>query len=92
MTTTILDATQMRTRSDAHAYLKEQLNFPDYYGNNLDALHDCLTEMGPIEVTFINFDDGGDFFLKVYRVFKDSAKENDKLRLLEGTCCVPEKN
>ena len=29
-----------------HEYLAEKLDFPDYYGNNLDALYDCLTEMG----------------------------------------------
>ena len=28
-----------------HNYLKKQLNFPDYYGENLDALYDCLTEI-----------------------------------------------
>ena len=28
-----------------HEYIKEQLEFPDYYGNNLDALYDCLGEV-----------------------------------------------
>lgn len=26
-------------------YIKKQFNFPDYYGENLDALYDCLTEI-----------------------------------------------
>ena len=30
---------------DIHGILKESLNFPDYYGGNLDALFDCLTDM-----------------------------------------------
>lgn len=25
-----------------HRYLAEKLHFPDYYGKNLSALHDCL--------------------------------------------------
>ena len=39
----ILDAKCMQERKEAHAYLKKELNLPDYYGNNLDALYDCLT-------------------------------------------------
>ena len=30
---------------DIHETLKERLQFPDYYGKNLDALFDCLTDM-----------------------------------------------
>lgn len=30
----------------SHDYLKEELSFPDYYGKNLDALYDCLTDIG----------------------------------------------
>ncbi len=28
-----------------HAALQHSLSFPDYYGANLDALYDCLTEL-----------------------------------------------
>jgi len=28
-----------------HKSLKRELPFPDYYGNNLDALNDCLSEI-----------------------------------------------
>lgn len=40
-----LDARQMRTKEEAHTYLKESLELPEYYGNNLDALYDCLGDM-----------------------------------------------
>lgn len=30
---------------DPHEAIKEALDFPDYYGKNLDALFDCLTEV-----------------------------------------------
>ena len=40
---------------DGHDYLKEILNFPDYYGKNLDALYDCLCEIGAeTEIVLIN--------------------------------------
>ena len=40
----ILDGRKMTDKEATHEYLKEQLQFPDYYGCNLDALYDCLTE------------------------------------------------
>ena len=30
---------------EIHEVLKRDLEFPDYYGGNLDALWDCLTDM-----------------------------------------------
>lgn len=42
----ILDFEDITSKSGLHQYLKEQLELPDYYGNNLDALHDCLSERG----------------------------------------------
>ncbi len=37
--------TQSWNRKNAHKYLKTALNFPDYYGENLDAFNDSLGDM-----------------------------------------------
>ena len=35
-----------------HAFLKKTLGFPEYYGANLNALADCLSEAGePLSIT-----------------------------------------
>lgn len=44
--TFFLDGRLMTSRAQTHAYLKEVLALPEYYGNNLDALYDVLTERG----------------------------------------------
>lgn len=44
MDTIFLDAAAMPDRETAHRYLAGQLAFPDYYGKNLDALFDLLSE------------------------------------------------
>ncbi|MCH5268592.1 MAG: barstar family protein [Lachnospiraceae bacterium] len=49
-----LDFSGIDDKEYLHQYLKQQLNLPDYYGNNLDALHDCLTEKKSIRVITIN--------------------------------------
>ena len=41
-----LNGKAMGSREEMHAHLRRRLKLPDYYGNNLDALFDCLTEMG----------------------------------------------
>ena len=32
-------------KNEIHNYLKKKMKFPDYYGGNLDALYDCLTDI-----------------------------------------------
>ena len=41
-----LDGRLMTDRTATHEYLKDKLALPDYYGKNLDALYDLLTEPG----------------------------------------------
>lgn len=33
-------------KTNPYQYLKEKLNLPEYFGYNLDALYDCLTDIG----------------------------------------------
>ncbi|MBO5066568.1 MAG: barstar family protein [Clostridia bacterium] len=40
-----------RSVYDIHEKIQEGLKFPGYYGKNLDALWDCLTDMdSPVEI------------------------------------------
>ena len=45
----VLDCAEIRTRNDLHDALTTLLPLPEWYGRNLDALHDCLTD--PMEPT-----------------------------------------
>ncbi len=42
---TELDGGQIRTCGAFHALLARALGFPAWYGGNLDALYDCLTDL-----------------------------------------------
>lgn len=63
-------------KEDGHDYLMEILNFPEYYGKNLDALYDCLTEI-ECEIELINSQDVDKDMIDT---FVDAAFENDFLK------------
>ena len=80
MTHIILDGSAIRDRADLHALLEARLALPDWYGKNLDALHDCLTDLRDVTVVLRNAgamtEALGDYGDKVLRVFRDSSEEN----------------
>ena len=78
----ILDARCMGERVKAHEYLKEQLELPRYYGNNLDALYDCLTELNDTIIIIENQDTANSYFDKIYRVMQEAGKRNDELTIV----------
>ncbi len=77
----ILDGNLLMDMEKAHSYLKEALQFPEYYGNNLDALYDCLTELENTKITITQPDKDGAIYQIIIRVFKVAARENDTLEL-----------
>ncbi len=44
MTEIVLDGLEVRGAEDVHALFVRELALPDWYGRNLDALFDCLTD------------------------------------------------
>lgn len=77
-----LDGNILADAALVHDYLKEQLQFPEYYGKNLDALHDCLTDLDDIKITITAPEEDGAIYQRIVRVFKASAKENDCISLI----------
>ncbi|HSP48095.1 MAG TPA: barstar family protein [Clostridiaceae bacterium] len=77
----ILNGKRMISREIAHAYLKRKLDFPDYYGKNLDALWDLLTTIHePLEIHVIHGDrmlaKMGDYGQRLLETLEEAAKES----------------
>lgn len=81
-----IDCTKITDRDTLHIYLKETLNLPEYYGRNLDALFDCLTEMSQPTRLEISHPDHllslGNYAEALISTFREAALENPNLELV----------
>ena len=82
----VLELEKMRSLPMLHKYLHTALALPEYYGANLDALYDCLTEIAePTELvvpTKVAQEDYlgwyGEQFLQM---LQDAAAANEALKI-----------
>ena len=66
----------------SHDTLAEAFGFPEYYGRNLDALHDCLCEIGEdTAIVMTDMDEENPDARPFLDVLADSAGENPHLSL-----------
>lgn len=71
---------------DIHQTLAEALDFPGYYGKNLDALYDVLTDIDqPVSITIDLCDISNDEMLRylerMIEVISDAVNENENIEL-----------
>ena len=83
----ILDGARIQNRAELHDALARELALPDWYGRNLDALFDCLTE--PMEDTELVILHGealrehlGFYANTLQIVLRRAAEENPGLRVI----------
>ena len=73
---------KIASTAEMHDILARELNFPDWYGHNLDALHDCLTALcEETKITFLHFPALPFPSVGLLNVLRDSEGENDKLEI-----------
>lgn len=86
MNLVILDGEKIISKEQLHRHLAWSLNFPEWYGKNLDALYDCLTDVQ--ERTGIHvlnkealYENLGPMTHGLLRVLRDAAAENPNLHV-----------
>lgn len=79
-----IDFSNVRYYAEIHPIIQKALDFPAYYGGNLDALWDCLTDMlgRPVHIEILGLDvierlfgDDARKLIEVFKAFKHT--END---------------
>ena len=78
----VMEGKKIMTPDELHAFLKKELDFPDYYGMNLHALWDCITchITLPVKIIWNNLDEsriklGGEFVDCILRLFARAKVE-----------------
>lgn len=86
MRTITLDINRLHSVPALHKYLRSALALPMYYGANLDALYDCLTEIAeptqivvPADIT--DNEKLGWYGEQLLQVLQDAAEETENLQV-----------
>ncbi len=82
----VLDGAEIKNRRQLHDALASSLEFPQWYGGNLDALYDCLTDVREeAEIRIVHRDalrENLEGYASVLeRVLQEAAEENPRLMI-----------
>ena len=80
----ILNCEKLTERRKAHTYLAKMFDFPEYYGKNLDALADCLSEVSDCTVVFEGKEallESGGYGVRIIKVIEAAAAANPGLEI-----------
>ncbi len=82
-----VNANEFVSKHEMHAALRAVLGEENYWGSNLDALHDCLTSIGePTTLVITNWASAvsrlGDYANRLWHVLDDSVEENPNLNVV----------
>ena len=74
-----IDCTLITDDQTAHDVFAQAMEFPSYYGRNLDALYDCLGEVYNKTIIIMHSSHVEE---KILATFSDAAEENPYLTLI----------
>lgn len=81
----VLNCELINQKAELHEYIAKELSFPEYYGKNLDALYDVLSDIN--EETLIEIENFeklkekfGTYAEAFLDVLHDASEENEKIK------------
>lgn len=77
-----LNGNTLSSKEILHPLLARELGFPDWYGGNLDALFDCLTDLTEeVSITLSGIGDLSPYAQRAVKVLRAAANENPHIHL-----------
>ena len=82
----VIDGREELSRAELHEKISSALDFPEWYGKNLDALYDCLTDMcDEAVIEIVDFETlsecHGKYANRLLRVILEACESNEKLHI-----------
>ena len=83
-----IDLSDVKSKQEFYEKLCLKLNFPEYFGNNLDALYDVLTDVHPFwkiklqSCERLRQNLGKEFYDSIKEVFEDAVEDGAALEVL----------
>lgn len=77
----LCDFNAFSTMEEAYDYLEKELSLPAWFGRNLDALYDCLTDLGHPLTFLLSPVQESIPAKRLLPVLEDAAKENPNLSI-----------
>lgn len=83
----VIDGKKITSKQQLHTYFADEMNFPEWYGKNLDALYDCLTDIAEeTEIEIINrpalHEHLGKYAKAFEKMLRDAQEENENIKII----------
>ena len=83
----VLNGISLTARDEVHRLFAAELEFPEWYGNTLDSLYDCLTDLRYDVVIHICDIESlesalGSYARRLMGVLRDASSENPRIKLV----------
>lgn len=85
----VIDGKKITSKQMLHTYFADEMNFPEWYGKNLDALFDSLTDINEeTEIELINrpalHEHLGKYAKAFEKMLHEAQEENENIKVISA--------
>lgn len=85
----VIDGKKITSKQMLHTYFADEMNFPEWYGKNLDALYDFLTDTNEeTEIELINrpalHEHLGKYAKAFEKMLREAQEENENIKVISA--------
>ena len=79
----VIDGKKITSKQMLHTYFADEMNFPEWYGKNLDALYDFLTDIELINRPALH-EHLGKYAKAFEKMLREAQEENENIKVISA--------